>query len=237
MYAIILLTLLHAVTAQSTTSCPACDNLLSLWDPNSNTGSCLGSISDPVAYIVGAEQCLCGTQGQNDYSACVACNINGDGGVPIDGLNFGDAAGFQTACSIFASDVTSVLESSGLNAFASVVAEALTATNPLSADILGYYIFQNVVSATGLTGLITDTVGPAATPTATPAASPTATGTTTTANTQTTRTTAAGTESKASTTIASSLATGTHSSESGKNRFEASSFAGILVVVALAAIL
>ena len=166
----------------------------------------------------------------------MACNINGDGGVPIDGLNFGDAAGFQTACSIFASDVTSVLESSGLNAFASVVAEALTAANPLSADILGYYIFQNVVSATGLTGLITDTVGPTATTTATPAATPTETGTTT-SNAQTTRTTAAGTESKASTTVASSLATGTHSSDSGKNSFEANSFAGILVIVALAAIL
>jgi hypothetical protein len=233
MYAIILLTLLRAVIAQSTTSCPACDTLLNLWNPDSDTGSCLGSLSDPVAYITGAEQCLCGTQGQSDYSACVACNINGDGGVPIDGLNFGNAAGFQTACSIFASDVTSVLEPSGLNAFASVVAEALTATNPFSADILGYYIFQNIISATGLTGLNTDTAGPTTTPTATP----TATGTTSapTSNTATIRT-AAGTESKASTAGASSSATGTHSS-AGKNGFESKILAGMLVIAAVAAIL
>jgi len=163
----------------------------------------------------------------------VACNINGDGGVPIDGLNFGNAAGFQTACSIFASDVTSVLEPSGLNAFASVVAEALTATNPFSADILGYYIFQNIISATGLTGLNTDTAGPTTTPTATP----TATGTTSapTSNTATIRT-AAGTESKASTAGASSSATGTHSS-AGKNGFESKILAGMLVIAAVAAIL
>jgi hypothetical protein len=37
-------------------------------------------------------------------------------------------------------------------------------------------------------------------------------------------------------TIASSLASGTHSSDSGKNGFEAKYLAGILVIVALAAI-
>jgi len=232
MYTIIFLALLQAVIAQSTTSCPACDTLRGLWDPDSDSGSCLGSLSDPVAYIVGAEQCLCGTQAQNDYSACVACNINGDGGVPIDGLNFGNAAGYQTACSIFASDVTSILQPSGLNAFANVVAGAMTATSPFQADILGYYIFQNVASATaGLTGLVTDTVGATATPTGIP----TATGTTTTptSNGATSKAPTTGSASKAN--AASTSATGTHSSDSG--RLQVRSFAGILAVAVLVALL
>jgi len=231
MYTIFFLALLQAAFAQSTSSCPACDNLLSLWNPDANTGSCLGNFSDPVAYIVGAEQCLCGTQGQSDYSACVACNINGDGGVPIDGLNFGNAAGYQTACAIFASDVTSILEPSGLNAFASVVAGVTTATDVFTADILGYYIFQNVVSATDLTGLITDTVGATPVPTVTPTATET---TATHTSTNATNKATTGSTSKATGTGTASLTTGVHTSDSGK--LGVRSFVGIAVLVALLAL-
>ena len=151
---------------------------------------------------------------------------------PIDGLNFGNAAGYEMACSIFASDVTSILQPSGLNAFASVVAGAMTATNAFQADLLGYYIFQNVVTATALTGgLITDSVGGTATPTGIP----TATGTTATAtsNGATSRATATGSASNGN--AASTLGTGTHSSDSG--RLQVRSLAGILAVAALVALL
>src|SRR5436190_12815388 len=159
-------TLLPAILAQSTTSCPACDTLLGLWNPDNNTGSCLGSLSDPVAYIAGFEQCICGTKGQNDYSACVQCKINGDIGVPIDGLNFGPAAGFQTACSIFASDVTSILKPNGLDAFGRAVTTVLTATaDPRSQDLLGFYIFEIVVSEMTVTDSAVATHTASVTPT------------------------------------------------------------------------
>jgi hypothetical protein len=233
-----LVTLLPAVLAQSTTSCPACDSLAGLWSPNGNTGSCIGSLSDPVAYISGFEQCLCGTQGQDDYSACVACNINGDGGVPIDGLNFGGLSGFQSACSIFASDVTSVLQPSGLAAFASVVAPVLTASgvDVASVDLLGYYIFENVVSASGAaTGLITDSVGGGET---SPTTSPTMTPILTTPTTMvmTTMTAATGSRSLASTVNPSGLGASTHKSDAGRNSLELRWLVGILAIAVLGAL-
>lgn len=145
--------LLPLILAQ-TTACPACDTLLSLWDPDQNSGSCLGDPSNPINYIVNFEQCLCGSQGQSDYSDCAACNLDGDGGIPIDGLNFGPASGFQSACSKFAADVTSILEPSGLIAFVDVVAP-MQSESPL-VDILGYYIVQNFITLS-MTGLVTDT--------------------------------------------------------------------------------
>lgn len=160
MYTIIAIILgLVSVILAQTTSCPACDSLLSLWDPDQSTGSCLGSLSNPVQYIVNFEQCICSPQSQGDYSACVACGINGDGGVPIDGLNFGPAWVFQSACSVFAADVTSVLEPSGLNAFARVVAPVMTGPDA-TLDILGYYIFQDVLSETvvGTGNIATDSI-------------------------------------------------------------------------------
>lgn len=150
--------LLPVILAQ-TTSCPACDTLLSLWDPDASTGSCLGNPNDPVNYIINFQQCLCSTQGQSDYSDCVKCNVNGDGGVPIDGLNFGPAAGFESACSKLAADITSILKPSGFNAFVSIVGPI---TGPVSNnDILGDYILANVlsISATGLTTDASATAG------------------------------------------------------------------------------
>lgn len=147
-----------------TKACPACDSLRSRWNPHANTGSCLVSITDPVQYIVAFEQCLCSPGSQSDYAACAKCNLNGDGGVPIDGLNFGAASRFSSACSVFGKDVTSVLQPSGLNAFAIVVAPIVTTSTPAqiaSADVLGYYALQNVVSASqAITGIETDSVAP-----------------------------------------------------------------------------
>ena len=153
-----------------TTLCPACVTLQSEWDPTGKTGSCLGDMSDPVKYIANFETCLCGSKGQADYAACFAC----DGmAVPIDGLNFGPAPAFASACSLFASDVTSVLEPSGLSAFASAVLPVLTATAGDNLDVLGFYAFENLGS-TGLPqGIVTDsTISPSTpTPTPTPTAS------------------------------------------------------------------
>lgn len=183
-------TILRTISAQ-TTVCPACDALMGRWTPDSDTGLCLGNISDPVKYILNFEQCICSSGSQSDYAACASCNINGDGGVPIDGLNFGPASAFRSACSLFAYDVTSILKPSGLNAFASVVAPINTAshTKASSRDILGLYIFQNVVTATNaiVSGILTDSLIPGTTAAATAATTLAAsnvlsTGTSTTAN-------------------------------------------------------
>ena len=151
------------VLAQSKV-CPACDSLRSRWNPRANTGSCLVSITDPVQYIIAFEQCLCSAGSQNDYAACAKCNLNGDGGVPIDGLNFGAASGFSSACSVFGKDVTSVLRPSGLNAFASVVAPIVTTSTRAqiaSADVLGYFALRNVVTAShAVAGIQTDSIAP-----------------------------------------------------------------------------
>jgi len=151
------------VFAQST-ACSPCNSLLGRWNPGTNSGSCVANATDPVQYIVAFEQCICGPRSQADYAACAECNINGDGGVPIDGLNFGAASKFSSACSVFAKDVTSVLQPSGLNAFASVVAPIVTSATQAqiaSADILGFYALQNVVTAAyAVTGLVTDSVAP-----------------------------------------------------------------------------
>ena len=144
----VILSLLPTILAQ-TKSCPACDLLLSRWDPNSKTGSCLSNPNDPVNYIINFQQCLCSPQGQSEYLECAKCNVNGDGGVPIDGLNFGPAEGFQSACSKFAADVTSVLKPSGFNAFVSVVVSSAASTP----DILGQYVIADVISET-VTGIL-----------------------------------------------------------------------------------
>jgi|SRR5579859_778449 len=159
----------HSASAQNdTSSCAPCDSLRSRWNPDSNTGSCVGrNTPDPVKYIVNFEQCICSNSSLSDYAACAKCDINGDGGVRIDGLNFGPPAEFSKACSIFAADVTSVLQPSGLNAFASKVLPLMTASRS-DVDILGYYAFQNVVTATkggiGNTGggIVTDSTVPTA---------------------------------------------------------------------------
>jgi hypothetical protein len=146
--------------------------LQSEWDPNSNTGSCLGDLSNPVKYIADFETCLCGSKGQADYAACFAC----DGmEIPIDGLNFGPAPAFASACSLFASDVTSVLEPSGLDAFASAVLPVLTAKAGGDLDILGFYAFENLGSTALPQGIVTDSIS--STPTPTPITSPATTST------------------------------------------------------------
>jgi len=148
-----------SVVSSQPTSCPACDSLKSRWNPVPNTGSCLGNVNDTTNYIVGFEQCICSPGTLSDYTACANCNLTGDGGVPIDGLNFGPPAQFSSNCSRFSADVTSVLQPSGLNAFASVVRGALTSTDRASVDLLGFYIFQNVVTEMATqTALITDSV-------------------------------------------------------------------------------
>lgn len=217
-------TLLPAILAQSTTSCPACDILRGLWDPITNTGSCIGSPSDPVAYIAGFERCLCGTQGQSDYAACVQCKINGEDGVPIDGLNFGSAAGFQTACSIFSSDVTSILKPSGLYAFLNAVAAVATATADTgSEDILGFYIVQNAVS--GAASLNTD--GAFVTNSASVTATTTGAATAPTSNTAATGTI---------TTSTGSSAAGPHMSGSGTNSLQMTTFLGMLAIPIVASL-
>ena len=90
------------------TGCAACDTLQSLWSPDDNSGSCLTDIHDLVKYIVNFQQCICSPQSQSDYEECVKCNIDSDVGTPIDGLNFGPAKIFSSACSVFSDDVTSV---------------------------------------------------------------------------------------------------------------------------------
>lgn len=156
------LTFLEIQVLAQSKICPACDSLRSRWNPHANTGSCLVSITDPVQYIIAFEQCLCSPGSQTDYAACANCNLNGDGGVPIEGLNFGAASGFSSACSVFGKDVTSVLQPSGLNAFASVVAPIVTTSTRAqiaSADILGYFALQNVVTKSqAITGIETDSM-------------------------------------------------------------------------------
>lgn len=151
------------VSAQSTVCLP-CNSLLGRWNPGVNSGSCVANVTDPVQYIVAFEQCICGPGSQADYAACARCDVNGDGGVPIEGLNFGAASKFSSACSVFGKDVTSVLQPSGLNAFASVVAPIVTSATRAqvaSADILGFYALQNVVTAAyAVTGLVTDSMVP-----------------------------------------------------------------------------
>ena len=160
------------VFARATTVCPACDSLRARWNPHGNTGSCVINVSDPVQYIVAFEQCICSPGSQSDYATCAKCNVNGDGGVPIDGLNFGAASQFSSACSVFAKDVTSVLQPSGLNAFASVVAPIITSSTRAqiaSADVLGFYALQNVVTAShAISGIMTDSTAPRATGTSRP---------------------------------------------------------------------
>jgi len=134
--------------AQSTsTMCAPCNSLLSRWNPTSDTGSCAaGNASNPQTYILNFQQCICSPDSLSDYTACASCN--GNLGVPIDGLNFGPPASFSSACSVFSEDVTSILQPSGLNAFASAVRAAMSpatsSTGP--ADILGYYAFENVIT-------------------------------------------------------------------------------------------
>ena len=172
-------------------SCPACNALTTLWNPGTNTGTCLTSLSEPVSYILNFEQCICNTTTQTTYSSCVSCNLTSTPGVPIEGLDFGSLQGFQSACEIFAKDVTSTLIPSGLNAFASVVQPIMTAGTEQrsSMDILGFYVFQNVATATGMAvgGLVTDTASAVeytpvvamSTPTPTSLATSTSSGTTT----------------------------------------------------------
>jgi hypothetical protein len=218
------LSLWKSISAQ-TTACPACDALMARWTPNANTGSCLGNLSDPVQYIVNFEQCICSPGSEADYAACAGCNVNGDGGIPIDGLNFGPAAEFKSACSLFASDVTSVLEPSGLNAFASVVAPINTASNTehvSSRDILGLYIFQNVVTASNaVSGIMTDSVAPR---------------TTGTASATTTRSAATIVTSGGVSATAKASGTGTRTSESQRNKMPFSGMVGILAVGVVVAV-
>jgi hypothetical protein len=151
-----------SVSLAQTTMCPACNSLQSRWNPIANTGSCLSNVNDPVKYIVGFEQCICSPDSLSNYTTCAKCN--NDVGVPIDGLNFGPAASFSSACSRFMADVTSILQPSGLNAFASVVQGAISTTNRASVDLLGYYAFQNVVTDVGTQGgIVTDTSSHSAT--------------------------------------------------------------------------
>jgi hypothetical protein len=151
-----LLCFLELSVAQKT-SCPQCTSLESLWNPTTNTGSCLTNASDPVSYIVQFEQCICSPNSSSVYAQCAACN--GNIGIPIDGLNFGPPSSFSSACSRFSEDVTSILQPSGLNAFASFVRAAMSTPNSASADILGYYAFQNIITqAATQMSIVTDSV-------------------------------------------------------------------------------
>jgi hypothetical protein len=208
-------TLLPVILAQTTT-CPACDTLISLWDPDANTGSCVGNPNDPINYIVNFQQCLCSTQGQSDYSDCAKCNVNGDGGVPIDGLNFGPVAGFQSACSKLAADITSILKPSGLGAFANLVGSM---TGPVSDDdILGNYILSDIIVSISVTGLVTDTAATSQTTSPVARTLATATDSATTSSAQ-----------SAGSTVGNS-SPGTHSSDSRANIVGMKSVFGMLIL-------
>jgi hypothetical protein len=157
--------LLPAVLGQTTTTCAGCNSLQAQWDPSANTGSCLGSINDPVSYIVNFEKCICSSESQSDYASCFNCSNSvsdgsGDDSIPIDGLNFGATDQFNSACVLFASHVTSILEPSGLSAFASVVTpvETMSIDNGGTADILGYLIYANILVETASGILVDSTV-------------------------------------------------------------------------------
>jgi hypothetical protein len=157
--------LLPVVLGQATTACAGCNSLRAQWDPNANTGACLGSMSDPISYIVSFEKCICSSESQSDYASCFNCSNtasdgSGDDSIPIDGLNFGPADQFSSACVLFASHVTSILEPSGLSAFANVVTpiETMSIDVPGTADILGYLIYANVAVETASGILVDSTV-------------------------------------------------------------------------------
>src|SRR5436190_1915002 len=126
--AFLALGLLQLSRAKST-GCAACDTLQSLWSPDNKTGSCLSDAHDPIKYIVNFQQCICNPTSQSDYAECVKCNIDGESGTPIDGLNFGPAVIFSSACSKFSDDVTSILIPSGLPAFVQAITANFSATD------------------------------------------------------------------------------------------------------------
>ena len=137
----LLLSLLHLISARGT-GCPACDSLQSLWNPDTNKGSCVGSRKDPVKLIINFQQCICGTQGQNNYQNCTECNLDPEGGVPIDGLNFGPLSLFREQCSMFSNDINTILKPSGLVPFVysirpdSIVEEIIAEQDILAIEIL-----------------------------------------------------------------------------------------------------
>jgi hypothetical protein len=137
----LVLGLLQLISGKGT-GCPACDSLQSLWNPDTNKGSCVGNRKDPVKLIINFQQCICGTQGQYDYQTCTECNLDPEGGVPIDGLNFGPLSLFQAQCSIFSNDINTILKPSGLISFVnsirpdSIVEEIIAEQDILAIEIL-----------------------------------------------------------------------------------------------------
>lgn len=217
------LSVLSGVLGQTTTLCAGCNALKAKWDPtNANTGSCIGDISDPVKYISDFEKCICSSENQAVYASCFSCN-NADGEIPIDGLNFGPPAMFSSACSLFAADVTSVLQPSGLAAFSSVV--AIDDTNKSRLDILGNYIFQMVEIATAGGGILTDDTR--ATETGTAALATVGSNTLTAGVVKT---------SSTSTNTAPAGSTGTGKSGSSINRASTAGLFGVLAIAISAAV-
>jgi hypothetical protein len=211
-----------------TTMCAGCNALQAQWDPTANTGSCLGDVSDPVAYISNFEKCFCNSESQADYASCFSCN-SADGEIPIDGLNFGPPASFSSACSRFAADVTSVLQPSGLAAFASVVAWVFTNKDVVGVDMLGNFIFQNVEMATAVTGGAILTDDTLATETGTPALATVGSNTLTAAVVKTSSTSTA-------TNTASAGSNGTGKSDSSINRASTAGLFGVLAIAISAAV-
>ena len=113
---LLVFSLLQLISAGGT-GCAACDSLQSLWNPDTHKGSCIGNPKNPVKFIINFEQCICGTKGQNQYQSCIECNLVPEGGVPIDGLNFGPLSIFQAQCSIFSNDINTILKPKGLIEF------------------------------------------------------------------------------------------------------------------------
>ena len=134
------------------TGCAACDSLQSRWNPDANKGSCLDHHKDPATFIINFQQCICGIQGQNDYQRCTECNLDPDGGVPIDGLNFGPLSIFQSQCSLFNDDINTILKPHGFVAFARSIrpASVITKYSISEQDILAIEILSAItVTVTG----------------------------------------------------------------------------------------
>jgi hypothetical protein len=99
------------------TGCSACDSLKSIWNPDTNKGSCVGKHKQAEKLIINFQKCICDTNTQNTYRNCTECNLDPTGGVPIDGLNFGPLSLFRAQCLMFKNDVDTILKPSGLAAF------------------------------------------------------------------------------------------------------------------------
>ena len=131
------------------TGCSACDSLKSIWNPDTNKGSCVGNPKHAVKFITDFQKCICGPRGQNAYQNCTVCSLDPTGGVPIEGLNFGPLPLFQAQCSMFKNDIDTILKPNGLATFVNMFeSDSYTPQDSIAEqDILAIEILSAIPSS------------------------------------------------------------------------------------------